>query len=117
MFNNLILIGMAGGLGTILRFLVQKNLNTNLPWGTWVVNIGGCLIAGLTIGYFSRHFHEQKQFILLAGFCGGFTTFSSFTVEGLYMLQHQRWLTFIIYTVASISLGLIATIIGYKITS
>jgi fluoride exporter len=117
MFSNLVLIGLAGGTGTILRFLVQKNMNTSLPFGTFAVNIIGCLLAGLTLGYFSRHFHEEKQFILLAGFCGGFTTFSSFTVEGLYMLQHQRWMNFIIYTVASISLGLIATIIGYKITS
>jgi CrcB protein len=117
MFNNLVLIGMAGGLGTILRFLVQKNLNTNLPWGTFVVNVAGCLIAGLTIGYFSRNFHEQKLLILLTGFCGGFTTFSAFTVEGIQMIQQQRWINFIFYTVASVTLGLIATIIGFKITS
>ena len=117
MFNNLVLIGLAGGLGTILRFLIQKNLNAQLPWGTLFVNIAGCFLAGLTLGYFTRNFHEPRQWILLSGFCGGFTTFSAFTVEGLQMIQENRWLSFLLYTMASLTLGLIATFIGLKITS
>jgi fluoride exporter len=117
MFNNLLFIGLAGGIGTILRFIIQKSLNSTIPLGTFAVNIAGCLLAGLTIGYFSKNIHEQKQLILLTGFCGGFTTFSSFTVEGIQMMQEHRWMSFIIYTAASVSLGLIASFIGFKITS
>ena len=117
MFNNLVLIGLAGGLGTVCRFLVQKKLNTNFPWGTFAVNIAGCMLAGLALGYFSRNFHEQKQWIVLTGFCGGFTTFSAFSAEGMQMMLEQRWLSFIFYTIASLTLGLITIFIGFKITS
>ena len=117
MFNNVILIGLAGALGTILRYLVQKNLNTNFPWGTFAVNIAGCLIAGLAIGYFSRSFQEQKQLILVTGFCGGFTTFSAFSVEGIQMIQDQRWIQAMFYATASIAAGWMATFIGFKIIS
>lgn len=117
MFSNLLLIGLAGGMGTILRYLIQKKLNTNFPFGTLTVNIIGCLLIGIAWGYFSRHINEQKQLIILTGFCGGFTTFSSFTAEGVQMMFDQRWLNFIIYTAASVAIGLTATFIGFKISS
>jgi fluoride exporter len=117
MFSNILLIGLAGGTGTILRFLVQKNLNTSFPFGTLLVNIIGCMVIGIAWGYFSRNYNEQKQLIILTGFCGGFTTFSSFTAEGLQMMFDQRWLNFIVYTTVSVIAGLVATFIGFKISS
>jgi fluoride exporter len=115
MFSNLILLGLAGGSGTILRYLVQKKLNAGFPLGTLAVNIAGCLLIGLLWGYFSKNLHEVKQLILITGFCGGFTTFSAFTGEGIQMMMEDRWFHFFIYTAASVVLGLLATYAGLKI--
>lgn len=117
MLSNILLVGLAGGMGTIIRFLIQKNLNTSFPLGTLVVNLTGCFLIGLAWGFFSRNFNEQKQLIIITGFCGGFTTFSSFTAEGIQMLLDNRWLNFIIYTLVSVAAGLAATFIGFKIST
>jgi fluoride exporter len=117
MFSNLILLGLAGGMGTILRFLVQKKFNTGLPLGTLAVNIAGCLLIGLVWGYLLKHPHSVKQLILVTGFCGGFTTFSAFTAEGIQMMMEERWFHFFMYTAASVVLGLLATFTGLKITN
>lgn len=116
MLSNVLLVGLAGGAGSILRFLVQKNLNAGFPYGTLAVNLVGCLLIGIAWGFFTRNFNEQKQLIIITGFCGGFTTFSSFTAEGVQMLIDNRWLNFILYTIVSVAAGLAATFIGFKIS-
>ena len=117
MIYNILLVGLGGAIGSILRYLCQRSLNFTYPYGTMVVNILGCLIIGLLWGYFTRHMGEQKRLFLITGFCGGFTTFSSFTYEGIQMLLENRWLTFLFYTSISVIAGLMATYFGYKITS
>ena len=120
---KILLIGLGGFLGSVARYVTAKFVDDKLspafPYGTLTVNILGSFLLGILyiIALRKAGLTENGRLFLGVGFCGGFTTFSSFTVEGLYMLQHQRWLNFIIYTIASISLGLIATIIGYKLTS
>ncbi|MBA2745018.1 MAG: fluoride efflux transporter CrcB [Flavisolibacter sp.] len=115
--NNLFLLGLAGGSGTILRFLIQKKLNGSFPYGTLAVNIVGCFVIGLVWGYFAKQQNMQKQILLAAGFCGGFTTFSAFTAEGLQMIMDHRLFHFFIYTAGSILIGLLITFLGFKITS
>jgi CrcB protein len=55
--------------------------------------------------------------LLVTGFCVGFTTFSSFTYEGVQMMMENRWFTFFIYILSSVAIGLAATFFGYKLTS
>ena len=117
MFNNILLVGLGGAAGSILRYLCQRSLNLNFPYGTLLVNISGCLLIGLLWGLFTRHIDEQRRLLLVTGFCGGFTTFSTFTYEGVQMLMENRWVIFALYTTLSIVLGLLATYLGYKITS
>ena len=117
MISNLLLLGVAGGTGTILRYFIQKQLNSHFPFGTLAVNIIGCLLIGLLWGYLTRNMSEQRQLMLITGFCGGFTTFSAFTAEGVQMMMDHRWLNFFIYTATSIVAGLLATFIGFKLTS
>lgn len=117
MLNNLLLVGLGGGIGSILRYLCQKNLNYSFPYGTLLVNVLGCLLIGLLWGFFTRHVNEQMRLMLLSGFCGGFTTFSSFTYEGIQLMSESRWLIFALYTALSVVLGLLATYWGYKIAS
>ena len=117
MFNNILLVGLGGGIGSILRYLFQRSLNATYPWGTFVVNILGCLLIGLLWGLFTKHVDEPKRLLLVTGLCGGFTTFSSFTYEGVQMLMEDRWIAFIIYTAGSVVLGMMATFFGFKITA
>jgi CrcB protein len=117
MFNNILLVGLGGGVGSILRYLFQRSLNATYPWGTFAVNILGCLLIGLLWGLFTKQIDEQKRLLLVTGLCGGFTTFSSFTYEGVQMMMDDRWMTFIVYTAGSVVLGLMATYFGFKLTS
>ena len=108
---------MSGGIGSILRYLIQRSLNATHPWGTFTVNILGCLLIGLLWGLFTRHIDEPKRLLLVTGLCGGFTTFSSFTYEGVQMMMDNRWTAFLVYTTGSVVLGLVATYSGFKLTS
>ena len=115
MINSILLVALGGACGSVLRFFCQKSLNLSFPYGTLIVNILGCFFVGLLWGYFSKNSNESKQLLLVTGFCGGFTTFSSFTYEGVQMLTDHRWFTFVWYTAISVIAGLLATYIGYKL--
>ncbi len=115
--NQLLLVGLGGAAGSILRYAVQRQLNLfYFPFGTLAVNIGGCFIIGLLWAYFTKGtINETGRLLLITGFCGGFTTFSAFTQEGVQMLQQAKLLPFFIYTVVSVAAGLLATFAGYKL--
>jgi CrcB protein len=117
MVNSILLVGLGGGAGSILRYLCSRWLNTNFPYGTLVINILGCLVIGILWGLFTRQVDEQKRLLLVTGFCGGFTTFSTFGFESVQMMMENRWLTFALYAAGSVIGGLLATYFGYKITS
>lgn len=87
------------------------------PWGTFAVNIIGCLLIGLFTGIAaSGHLPAQWKLVLVTGFCGGFTTFSTFMNEN-YLLGKDNLMMLAIYTVASLALGMGALVVGYKIAS
>ena len=115
--NQLLLVGLGGGIGSILRFIIQRQLNnTSFPYGTMAVNIAGCFAIGLIWAYFTKgSIGDTARLLLITGFCGGFTTFSAFTQEGVLMLQQGKWSLFFIYTLASVAAGLLATFAGYKL--
>ena len=118
MFINICLVGVGGASGCILRYLCQRWLNLDaFPIGTLAVNILGCLLFGIFWGLFTRDSNDMLRLLLLTGFCGGFTTFSSFTYEGVQMMMTDRWLLFITYTAISVVVGLLATVAGLKISS
>lgn len=117
MFNNILLVGLGGGIGSILRYLCQRSLNFSFPYGTLFVNILGCLLIGILWGLFTKNIDEQRRLLLVTGFCGGFTTFSSFTYEGVQMMMESRWFIFVLYTAVSVTVGLLATYLGFKLTN
>jgi CrcB protein len=118
MITQLAWVALGGAAGSVLRYLCSRSLNTlSFPLGTLLINVLGCLVIGLLWGLFTRHVNEGLRLLLITGFCGGFTTFSTFTYEGIHMIQEARWTTFIVYTVISVAVGLAATFIGYKLTS
>jgi fluoride exporter len=114
-------IGFGGFAGSIARYgisiLFHKKSVEGFPWQTMIANILGCLLLGLIYGYFEKESiqNQQLKLFLTVGFCGGFTTFSAFTFEGMMMLRNSHFLQFFIYTMSSFALCLIALYLGYSL--
>ncbi len=95
--NKLLLIALAGGVGTLARYglsgLVYRLAGTNFPWGTSVVNILGCFVFGLlwVLGEGRLAISGEARAIILVGFMGAFTTFSTFIFETGGLLREAQW--------------------------
>ena len=114
-------VGIGGLVGSMARYALHllissRNLSV-FPWGTFTVNIAGCLLIGLLIGLESRHviISDPLKWLLITGLCGGFTTFSTFSIESLGLLHQQHYTSFVAYTAGSVVLGLLATFLGYSL--
>ncbi len=122
MIKNVLLVGLGGALGSIARYLFQRWMQMvfpqPFPLGTFGVNILGCFLIGIFWGMSFRSFdsNEAGKLFLMTGLCGGFTTFSAFTLEGVGLLKEQRTGLFFLYMAASVVLGLLATYAGMKIS-
>ena len=120
--KSFLLVFLGGGLGSALRYLVASAMNQYskvLPFGTFTVNILGCLLIGMILGYAQReNTLTSNQTILLAtGFCGGFTTFSAFANENLELIKNGEIFNFSFYTIGSVLIGILAIFIGFYLTN
>lgn len=115
---NILYVFLGSGLGGALRWWISSLLNGNHPWGTLTVNVFGCLCIGLINGLLSRYNigNEPIRFLLVAGFCGGFTTFSTFINEEFLMLRAQELFVALAYMLLSLSLGLLAVWAGHQLS-
>jgi CrcB protein len=118
MLKNLLFVGLGGAVGSMLRYTIQRFVNDPFfPYGTLLVNIAGCFFIGLLWGLLNKNTITQgTSLLLMSGFCGGFTTFSAFTQEGVQMINDNRWAMLCMYTGASVVGGLLASFTGYKLT-
>ena len=122
MLKAIILVGIGGGAGSILRFLtshmVARHFDKPFPLPTFIVNMLGCLAMGLLIGAIERHLpmNNDLRNLLLAGFCGGYTTFSAFAYENTSLLQSQQYLTLISYIALSVISGIALLWLGLSLT-
>lgn len=112
-----LLVFLGGGLGSVLRYGISRFLNTagnGIPYGTFVVNIIGSLLIGIILGLAAKNNSlTQNQTLLLAtGFCGGFTTFSTFAYENNIFLKNGDFISFALYTVGSFAIGFVAVFTG-----
>ncbi len=114
--KDLLLIFIGGGFGSVLRFFVGREFNTNFPYGTMLVNILGAFIIGIIFALFQKELvSNSTRLFLVVGFCGGFTTWSSFAFEKFHMLREGHVAHFIVYVGLSILFSLIAVLTAYKI--
>lgn len=118
----LILIGVGGLLGSVSRYLAAvfftKIFSSAFPYGTFVVNVVGCLLIGIIYGLSERFswVTPEWRIFLASGFCGGFTTFSSFAYENIKLLQSGEYFIFAVYSISSFVLGLLAAFAGLLLT-
>ncbi len=115
---KLLVIGVGGFAGSILRYVIGKSIDgkisSSFPLGTLTVNIVGSFIIGFVYMLAMRKvgITENWRLFLGAGFCGGFTTFSAFAWENVNLLDQKLLGTSLIYISASIVLGLLAIVAG-----
>jgi CrcB protein len=118
MLKDILIVGMGSFLGGVLRFLVSKGLAAvamvAFPWGTFTVNIVGCLLIGFLSALPSSGtvISPATRLLLTTGFCGGFTTFSTFMNENASMAKDGQMVTMALYVSASIFLGFVAVLAG-----
>ena len=118
--KDLLLIGLGSCLGGMARHLVGlgvRHLGVASLWGTFAVNLLGCLLIGLLAVLFARHPNVSLavQRFLTIGVCGGFTPFSTFSRDGLTLWQEGRLPAFALYVGGSVVAGLVAVAAGYRL--
>ena len=122
MLKTLLYIGFGSFLGGIARYLtaraVQNSIASTFPYGTMVVNLLGCFLIGLIFGISERTnlINDEWRIFLTVGFCGGFTTFSTFANENMTLLRDGNFFYFALYTGLSVFLGLVAVFFGNALT-
>ncbi len=118
----MLLIGTGGFIGSVSRYyfsrIVQQAFLSSFPYGTFVVNVIGCLLIGLIFGIAEKStwFTPEWRLFLTVGLCGGFTTFSTFASESFNLLRDGQFFHFLIYNSSSILLGITAVYFGHLIT-
>jgi CrcB protein len=119
---NYLLIGLGAAIGGVLRFWLSnytyKFLPETFPYGTLFVNVSGSFILGLIIFYFSEKelLSAQLRIFLAIGFCGGFTTFSTFSLETINLLREsQYWFSFL-NIILNLFLCLLGMYLAYLLT-
>ena len=109
------LLMLGGGIGTNARFWLGKQVakfqgEVLFPWGTFIINVSGAAILGLVAAAYSHHkdqSHVNWYLLLGTGFCGGFTTFSTFSYETLALIQEGKAWIAVLYAVGSVLAGLL----------
>jgi fluoride exporter len=119
---ELVWVGIGGALGAIARYVVGRELTERVgdlfPWGTFTVNVTGALLIGVLFALLTEKGigHDQLRLFLVVGFLGGYTTFSSYTLEAVNLLESGDWTTALVYLIGSNLLGLLACVVGMTTT-
>lgn len=117
MIKNFLLVGLGGALGSMLRYGSALLIGPKIfPLATLLINIAGSFIIGLVIALALRNetFAGNGKLFLATGICGGFTTFSAFSMDNLQLIENGKYGLFAIYIAASVLLGIVAAWLGFK---
>lgn len=124
MIKAMLIAGCGGFVGTCLRYLTGKwcehlSQGSGFPWGTFVVNVVGSFLIGLLLGVAEERgvLSSQMSLLLITGFCGGFTTFSTFADDVFLMLDRHQWVLFVAYVALSLALGVVMVWLGRRVVA
>ena len=118
MDRSFLLVGIGGFIGSLARYIVAVAMSgiisSTFPWATLIVNVAGCFLIGVIFAVSDRGglLSPEWRIFLTTGFCGGFTTFSTFSYESLRLLQDGEYFYVAVYVLASVVVGLSATLLG-----
>ena len=118
MIKNILLVGLGGSIGSMARYAASLLITSkSFPYATLFVNIIGSFIIGLVfaIGIKEAGLANNWKLFLATGICGGFTTFSAFSLENMGMIQSGKITMAVIYILFTIILGVVATFLGCKL--
>src|SRR5687767_8221388 len=119
---KLFLILIGGGVGSVARYgtqmaLDRQTLRSGFPIVTLFVNLLGCLLVGYISGLLAEKLvREEMRYLLVVGFLGGYTTFSSYGWEAFAKMQTGHWLTAVTYVVVSNVGAIVLVMIGYRLS-
>jgi CrcB protein len=112
---NVLLVAIGGALGSVLRYLtslfVSHYFSGKFPLATFIINFLGCFLIGVFL-HFSLRADEKLKYLFVIGFCGGFTTFSTFANENLQLFQSGNYFLALVYMLLSVILGVVAVWLG-----
>ena len=119
--RSMLMVAMGGAVGSAMRYLISKIMQDWLPdvfpFGTFAVNLLGCLVIGILYGLVEQNMlgNNNLKLLLITGLCGGFTTFSTFSHEGLSLVQQGHLSYAVLYVGGSACLGMMMVLIGIKL--
>jgi CrcB protein len=122
MIRTLLLVAFGGGIGSALRYLtsvvVQKYYANVFPLATLLTNVLGCFIIGILMGLFEKNqvVTSDLKWLFVTGFCGGYTTFSTFGYENISLFQNNNSALAFLYIGGSVFMGLFAVWMGLILT-
>ncbi|MCA4809308.1 fluoride efflux transporter CrcB [Empedobacter falsenii] len=121
LLKSILFVGLGGAFGSVARFLISyaiaKVSTSPFPIATFLTNSIGCFLIGILYAYSIKNNigNTYFNFLFITGFCGGFTTFSSFSYENFNLIQQQNVMTSLVYILSSVIIGIIFTLIGFRL--
>jgi fluoride exporter len=114
-------VAVGGAIGSVARYLVAigcgRLFGPNFPWGTLIVNVTGSFLIGLMVGLFASKWDlpQSIRILLTVGVCGGYTTFSTFSLDAFYLIERGSWPSSLAYMLGSVVLSVGALALAFRL--
>ena len=118
--KNILLVGLGAGMGGMMRYLILLFFKTQtFPYNTLLINVLGSFVIGIVFAITEKQTQsaEQIKLIFATGICGGFTTFSAFSVENLQLIKSGNYFAAISYITLSVLFCIVGVFAGYKLVN